>query len=189
MHDAGVRRHDAEVLERGLAPAQEAVALLVALELDGVVLRERVLGAEVVDLHRVVDDELGRRQRVDHLRLAAELDDGVAHCGQVDDRGHAREVLQHDARRCERDFAVGLGLRVPVRERRDVGGRDVLAVLEAQQVLEQDFQRVRQRVDGAFDGVEAVDLVARGADGERLAGAETVGHWNLWKEQRGTAGL
>ena len=34
MADAGARRHDAEIVERILAPAQEAVALAVALELD-----------------------------------------------------------------------------------------------------------------------------------------------------------
>ena len=95
------------------------------------------------------------------VRFAAELDDGVAHGREVDDGRHAREVLQHDAGRREGDLAVRLGLRVPVRKRRDVGRRDVLAVLEAQEVLEQDFQRVRQRVDGAFDGVETVDLVVR----------------------------
>ena len=33
MHDAGGRRHDAEVVERLLAPLQELVALAVALEL------------------------------------------------------------------------------------------------------------------------------------------------------------
>ena len=179
VHDAGVRRHDAEVLERVLAPAQERVALLVALELDRRVLRERVARAEVVDLHRMVDDELGRGERVDHLRLAAELDDGVAHGRKVDDGRHAREILQHDAGRRERDLAVGVGRRVPVRQRRDVGRRDVLAVLEAQEVLEQDFQRVRQRLDGAFDGIEPVNLIVDRTDAERLAGAETVGHWNL----------
>ena len=179
VHDAGVRRHDAEVLERVLAPAQEGVALLVALELDGRVLGEGVGRAEVIHLHRMVDDELGRRQRIDHLRLAAELDDGVAHRGEIDDGRHASEVLQNDARRRERDLAVGFGFRVPVGKRRDVGRGDVLAVLEAQEVLEQDFQRIGQRLDRAFDGLETVDLVVRGTDGELLASAETVGHWNL----------
>src|SRR3712207_7006715 len=44
-----VRRHDAEVLERALAPAQERVALLVALELALGVALERLLRAEEVD--------------------------------------------------------------------------------------------------------------------------------------------
>ena len=34
VHDAGVRRHHLEIAERGLAPAQERVALAVARELD-----------------------------------------------------------------------------------------------------------------------------------------------------------
>jgi hypothetical protein len=37
VHDAGVGRHDLEVVERRLAPAQERIALAVALELDLVV--------------------------------------------------------------------------------------------------------------------------------------------------------
>ena len=60
VHDPGVGRHDGEVLEGVLAPAQERVALAVALELELGVAREGVARAEHVDLHRVVDDELGR---------------------------------------------------------------------------------------------------------------------------------
>ena len=99
MHDAGVGRHDAEIVERGLTPAQERVTFLVALEFDLVVEIERICGAIVVDLHGVVDDQLGRRQRVDLVGGAAEFDDGIAHGGEVDDGRHAREVLQDDARR------------------------------------------------------------------------------------------
>ena len=48
-----------------LAPAQELVALVVALVLELDVALERVRRAEQVGDHRVVDDQLGRRQRVD----------------------------------------------------------------------------------------------------------------------------
>ena len=65
VDDAGVRRDDLEVLEGGLAPAQERVALLVALELLLGVDAEGVARAELVDLHGVVDDELDRHERVD----------------------------------------------------------------------------------------------------------------------------
>src|SRR6266850_936464 len=42
VDDARVGRHDGEVAERRLTPAQERVALLVARELDGRVQRERL---------------------------------------------------------------------------------------------------------------------------------------------------
>jgi hypothetical protein len=57
--DARVGRDHAEVVERGLAPAQELVALAVALELELGVPLEGVAQAELVDLDRVVDHELG----------------------------------------------------------------------------------------------------------------------------------
>jgi hypothetical protein len=58
-------------------------------------------------MHRVVDHELGRDQRVDARRVAAELRHRVAHRREVDDGGHAGEVLHDDARRRERDLACG----------------------------------------------------------------------------------
>jgi hypothetical protein len=47
----------------------------------------------------VVDHQLDRHQRVDLVRVAAELAHRVAHRGEVDDGGHAGEVLHQHARR------------------------------------------------------------------------------------------
>ena len=73
MHDAGVGRHHAEIIERALAPAQEQVALLVALELELRVVRERRRLPERIDLHRMIDHEIGGLQRIDPGGVAAEL--------------------------------------------------------------------------------------------------------------------
>ena len=72
VHDAGARRHDAEIVERLLAPAQELVPLAVAREFHVDVQVERVGRVEVVDLHRVVDHQIDRHERIDLLRIAAE---------------------------------------------------------------------------------------------------------------------
>ena len=55
MDDAGVGRNDGEILERRLSPAQKGIALLVARELEIGVKLKRLCGAELIDLHRVVD--------------------------------------------------------------------------------------------------------------------------------------
>ena len=99
MDDAGVGRDDLEVVERALSPAQERVALAVALELELGVALEGRRGAEHVDLYGVVDDELRGDQRVDLVGVAAHVPHRVAHRGQVDDGGHAGEVLHEHARR------------------------------------------------------------------------------------------
>jgi hypothetical protein len=57
----------AEVAQALLAPLEELVALVVALELLGGVDRERLGRAEGVDLHAVVDDQVALDQRVDEL--------------------------------------------------------------------------------------------------------------------------
>ena len=161
MDDPGVRGHDREVVERVLAPAQERVALVVALELALGVDLEGVARAEHVDLDGVVDHELGRRQRVDLRGVAAQLGDRVAHRGEVDDRGHAGEVLHQHARGREGDLLARLRLRVPARERLDVLGAHRTIALGAQQVLEQDLQRERQAgdVEALLQRVQPVDLV------------------------------
>ena len=78
-------RDDLEVVERALAPAQELVALAVALVLDLDVALEGLGRAEDVGDHGVVDDQLGRRERVDLGRVAAEVGHRLAHGGEVDD--------------------------------------------------------------------------------------------------------
>ena len=60
VDDPGVRRDDREVMKCTLTPAQERIALLVALELELGVALERARRAELVDLDRVVDHELRR---------------------------------------------------------------------------------------------------------------------------------
>ncbi len=90
VDDPGPGRHHAQVAERGLGPAQQLVALAVALVLALHVEGERAGRPEPVDLDGVVDDEVGRDQRVDQARIAAELGHRVAHHGQVDDGRHAR---------------------------------------------------------------------------------------------------
>ncbi len=151
VDDSGAGRHDLELVERGLAPAQELVALAVArvLELDVALLGVGV--AEEVGDHRVVDDQLGRGERVDAGGVAAEVADGLAHGGQVDDARHAGEVLHDHAGRRELDLGVRLRLRVPGAERTDVVGGDVRAVLGPQQVLQQHLEAVRKPF-GALDG-------------------------------------
>jgi hypothetical protein len=55
VDDPGVRRDDLQVVEGALAPAQEGVALAVALVVTVDVGRDRHARREGVDLHRVVD--------------------------------------------------------------------------------------------------------------------------------------
>ena len=146
VHDPGARRHHLEAVERLLAPAQEAEPLGIPLELQVHVAPERVRPAEHVRHHRVIDDQLGRDQRVDRGGVAAQATHGLAHGGQVHHGGHAGEVLHDHARRGELDLGVGLGLGVPAGQRAHVVCGDVRPVLGAQQVLQQDLQAERQRL-------------------------------------------
>src|SRR5207249_10014317 len=93
VHDSGPRWDDLEVAERGLPPAQEGVALAVPLELELDVAAEGADGAELVDLHGVVDHELGGDQRVDPRRISTEVGHRVTHGGEVDDGRDPGEVL------------------------------------------------------------------------------------------------
>ncbi len=176
--DAGARRHDAEIVERHLAPAQELVALEVALVLELDVGAEGARIAEIVDDHRMVDDEVDRHQRVDLLGVAAQRAHGVAHGGEVDHRRHAGEVLHQHAGRPEVDLLDRLAAVLqPVGEGGDVGLLDRAAVLVTQQVLEQDAQRKGQAgevADLLLDRREAEIGVAPAADLERFAGLEAV---------------
>jgi len=165
MADARVRRDGCEVVERALAPAQERVALAVPLELELDVALQGEPRRELVHLHRVVDHELDRDQRVDAARVAALLVHRVAHRGEVDDAGDAREVLEEHPGGRERDLARRLLGRDPAGDRLDLRLGAV-----AQDVLQQDPQRVGQPRDipARLERVEPVDRVAQVADSELL---------------------
>jgi hypothetical protein len=176
VHDAGAWRDDAEVVEALLPPLEELVALLVAAVLKLHVALEGVRTPEHIDDHRMVDDHFGRRQRVDLGRVAAQVADCLAHGGQVDDAGHAREVLHDHPRRGELDLLAGLRRGLPGRQRADVVGGDVGAVLGAQEVLEEHLEAVRE-TSRAVDGVQPIDLVRLVAHRQRAAAAKAVhGH-------------
>ena len=184
MADAGAGRHDAEVVEGARPPAQELVALLVALVLQLDVLLEGTGRAEEVDHHRVVDDEVDRHQRVDLGRIAAEALHGVAHGGEVDHGRHAGEVLHQHARRAIGDLdRGGLGLQ-PLEHGLDVGGLDRAPVLVPQQVLHQHFERERQLGEPGEPvllGIRQREvLVGLGADLQRLPALEAVERKRGW---------
>jgi len=146
--DTGAGGHDAEILERLLAPLQEAVALTVALVFMLDIARQCGGGAEFIDDDRVVDDQVDRNQRVDLLRIAAQRHHGVAHGGQVDDGGDAGEILHQHARRTVGNLGFGLALvGEPGNDREDVVLLDGPSVLVAQQVLENHLHREGKRRD------------------------------------------
>ena len=165
--DAG--RDDLEAVEGLHAPLEELVARPVARELDAHVELQRVRDAREVDLHAVVDHEIDRHGRLDQLRLCVRALDRAAHGGQVDDEGHAGEVLQEHARDHERDLLGALGARLPRREVLDVLFAHALAVEVAQQGLEHDAQ-----ADGhARDRGELLARRGQGGESRRLpSGAE-----------------
>ncbi len=187
MADAHARRHGPEVAEGALGPAQQLVALEVALVLNGDV---GVVGrgvARALDDDRVVDDQLDGHQGVDLGGVAPQVGQRVTHGGQVDHGRHPGEVLHQDAlgregdlvRRVARALTVALGVDAPGGGGHDVVGRHVRAVLVAQQVLEQHLDGVGQAVDVVLLGqarrLDVEDLVRLVADHEVGAGAEGVG--------------
>ena len=141
VDDPGPGRDDAQVAEGRLRPAQQLVALAVPLVLALDVDRERPGAAPCVHLDRVVDHEVRGHQRVDLRGVAAEVGHRVAHRGEVDDRGHAGEVLEHDASGHERHLGLARAAGTPGAERRDVLLANDPAAGVSQGVLQQDLER------------------------------------------------
>ena len=143
VDDARPWRDDPQVAKRRLRPAQQLVALTVPLVLALDVEGERSRRPEPVDLDGVIDHQVRRNERVDLRRVAAEVGHRVAHDREVDDRGHAREVLEHDSRGHERDVGLGHDTGSPRREGLDVLLPDDATTRVAENVLEENLERHR----------------------------------------------
>ncbi len=167
-----------KIVESHLAPAQERIALDVALEFDFRIFLERIGGAEIIDLHRVVDHQIDRCQRIDLLGIAAQPLHRLAHGRQIDHGGNTGQVLHQHPRRHEGDFFSRFYLGIPVGQRFNVGFVDVMIVFLPEQILQQDLQRYRQARDilksRLLQQIEAKNIVALAVDGQDLTRAETV---------------
>ena len=138
MHDADARRHDAESLERLLAPLEKLVALAVALEFQFEIQAQGLRRSEEIHLHRVIHHEIHRHERLDDLRIFLQAGDGGAHRRQIDEQRHTGEVLQHDARDDEGNLLLRGRLRIPLGQRFDVLLGDLLSVAIAQHRFQDD---------------------------------------------------
>ena len=134
--DPGARRHHAEIVEGLLAPTKELIPLAIAFVLNLHVFRERLGIAELVHHYRMVDDQIHRRQRVDAIRIAAGLADGVAHGGQIHHSGHTGEVLHQYPGGAVVDFAIGSAFLRPPHQSFDIVDGDGVAIFMAQQVFQ-----------------------------------------------------
>ena len=153
---------DPEAGEGLLPPAQEAVALLVPLELDRCVFAGRHGGAKGVHYDGVVDDEVHPGLRVDARGVAPHPGQRGAHGRQVHERGNSREVLEDHPGWPEGDFAARGCCRVPSCQRGNVLFADGPSVNAPEQRLEQHPDRERKSGDGAkalpFHRLEGKDV-------------------------------
>ena len=166
-------RHNLEVIEGRLTPAQELVALAVAFIFNVNVALKRIWLAKEISNDRVVDHELSGREWVDFVRVAAKINNGFTHGREVHDAGNTGEVLEHDTCGGELNLGGGFCSGVPAAERLDLLFGDVRTIFGAQQVLQQDLQAKRQRLM-SFDSISAEDLVLTIPDCQSVLGLETV---------------
>ena len=135
--NAGIRRNDLEIVQGFLSPAQEGVALDVALKFEFRVEREGHVGAELVHLHGVVDHQFRGQQGIHFFRIAAQRANRFAHRGEIDDGGHAGKILQQHARGHEGNFLLRRGVGIPAGQRLDISGMNESPVLLAQKIFQQ----------------------------------------------------
>ena len=184
--DAHARRDGTKVPEGALGPAQELVPLDVAPVLNGTRSCRRPTLARLLNDDGVVDDELDRDQGIHLGGITAEPGQRVTHGGEVDDGGHAGEVLHEDTVGSEGDLvrvaralAVTLRVGTPVGHSDDVVGADVRPVLVTQEVLQEDLDGVGQACDvvalAECRRGDVEDLVRAVADRQVRLGVEGIG--------------
>src|SRR5579871_865350 len=167
MNNAHVRRHNFEIVESRLSPAQKDVALAVALELQKSVGVKSIAAGKFIHLHRMVNYKFGGLQRIDQLWIATHLVHGIAHCGEVHHRWNPSEVLHQYAggRKC--NLFVGNGAGLPLGQEANIFASDTAAIFRAQQVFQKDSERIWEALNRralSSNSIQAVNLVSLVSD-------------------------
>jgi len=140
VNDADAWGNDAKGLESLLAPLKEFVAFTVAFKFILHVQHEGLFGAVDVDLDGVIDDEIDGNEGFDELRIFFEPSDGIAHSGEIDEKGYASEILQNDAGDSEGNFFRGRFLCIPAGKIFDVAWTSRKAITVAKDGFEDDAE-------------------------------------------------
>ena len=123
-------RHHPKVVERALAPSQKSVPFAVTLHFNGYVLVESIRGAKVIDHDAVIDDEIDRRERVDHAGIMARIHNRAAHGSQIGDTRYPSKILHKHACRSISDL-LGIGrVRDPIAKSTNVVTRNGNGIFE-----------------------------------------------------------
>ena len=182
--DAHARGHDPEAVEGLLGPAQQLVALDVAVVLDVDVL---VVRRAVPEASAMTEWSTTISTGTRGLILAGSppsSDSASRMAARSTTPGYSGQVLHEDPFRGQGDFGgigsahtVALRIDAPGGHRLDVGCGDGQAVLVAQQVLQDDLDGVRQagHVEAVGEGPDPEDLVGGVADRQVATGTEGVG--------------
>src|SRR5262245_66287416 len=93
MHDSDIRRHNAAILKCLLSLFQKNISLSVTFELAIGIECERGKNAELVDLHRMIDDKIDLLKRIDFLGVPTNFFDYVMHIREIYDSRYTSEVL------------------------------------------------------------------------------------------------
>ena len=172
------RRDHAEGLESLLSPFQEFVSLAISLEFHFEIQAQGLRRPEKVHLHRVIDHQIHRHQRLDDLGIFLQAGDCGAHGGEIHQERNAGEILEHDAGDDEGNFLLGGRLGVPRGQSFDVLLGHFLAVAIAEHRFEDDADADGQSGDLPepllFQGWQGI--VQAGLAFAGVKGAQCVDH-------------
>ena len=98
MHDADTRGDGAKVIEGSLGPMQQLVAFAIARKFEIDINLQCIGRGEAIDLHAVIDHQIGGNQRIDFVGVPAEPLHRAPHGRQIDHGRYASEILQHNPR-------------------------------------------------------------------------------------------
>ena len=124
---------------------------------------------------------MDRHLRIDLRRISTEARHGIPHRREIDDRRHSGEILHQHPGGAVLDLVGRALLLLPVDQRLDIGAGDGLAVLEAEEILEQHLHREGQARDvaeggrGLFEGIISVGLAGGGEGGAGVEGVVADG--------------
>ena len=143
VHDTNTRWNDPECIKGLHTPFNKLITLVITLKLNLHIETEGLLITVMINLYRMINHQVNRHQRLDHIWILTHALCHTTHCRKIHQERDARKILQNDTSDHKGNLIGTHSIGLPIGELAHMRLSDLLSIAITQYRFEHDADRDR----------------------------------------------